>query len=199
MRHGGRKQPGADKNRPSQITVTAPDTAATVGVPIVIRGTITDISAGTKQNQPAADFPNGVPVVSDASMSQFMAAVYEDQPMPNNVTGVPITLYVTDSNGNYRPIGTVTSDVNGMYSLSWMPDIPGDYTVYAKFAGTTGYFGASTETSFTAVNAPATPAPTAIPLTSVTDQYFVPAVAGIIVAIVIVGAALALLTLRKRA
>jgi hypothetical protein len=184
---------------PSQLTVTAPNTATTVGVPLTIRGTITDISAGTKQNQQATNFPNGVPVVSDASMSEFMAALYEDQAMPNNVTGVPVIIYVLDSNGNYRPIGTVTSDANGMYSLTWMPDISGDFTVYAKFAGTQGYFGSSAETSFTAVNAPATPTPTAQPLTSVTDQYFVPAVAGIIVAIVIVGAALALLTLRKRA
>jgi hypothetical protein len=183
----------------SQLTVTAPNTVTTVGVPLTIRGTITDISAGTKQNQQATNFPNGVPVVSDASMSEFMAALYEDQAMPNNVTGVPVIIYVLDSNGNYRTIGTVTSDANGMYSLTWMPDISGDFTVYAKFAGTQGYFGSSAETSFTAVNAPATPTPTAQPLTSVTDQYFVPAVAGIIVAIVIVGAALALLTLRKRA
>ena len=46
---------------PSAMTVTAPDIAATVGTPVVIRGTVTDISAGTKQDEPAARFPNGVP------------------------------------------------------------------------------------------------------------------------------------------
>ncbi len=184
---------------PSQLTVTAPDTAATVGVPVVIRGTVIDISAGTQQDQPSKDFPNGVPVVSDASISDFMASVYEDQPMPNNVIGVPIAIYVTDANGNYRQIGSATSDASGMYTLSWMPDIPGDFTVMAKFDGTKGYFGSSAETSFTAINAPATPAPTAEPIKTDADMYFVPAVAGIIVAIIAVGAVLTLLMLRKRA
>jgi hypothetical protein len=183
---------------PSQLTVTAPNTATTVGTPVVIRGTVMDISAGTKQSEQAARFPNGVPAVSDAIMSAFMAAVYEDQAMPSNVIGVPVTISVLDSNGNFREIGTATSDASGMFSLTWTPDIAGDFTVYATFAGSQAYFGSSAETSFTATSAPATPAPTATPLSNLattTDlmMYIVAAAIAIIIAIAIVG----LLILRK--
>jgi hypothetical protein len=34
-----------------------------------------------------------------------------------------------------------------------MPDISGDFTVFARFAGSRGYFGSFAETSFTAVDA----------------------------------------------
>ena len=182
---------------PSRLTVTAPDTAATVGSPIVLRGTVTDISAGTKQNEQAARFPNGVPAVSDASMSDWMAYVYEDQVRPSDVIGVPVSINVRDSNGNYRNIGTTTSDASGMFTLTWMPDISGDFTVFATFAGSKAYFGSSSETSLTAISAPATPAPTEAPVSSAADLYFVPAIAGIIVAIVVVGL-LIILVLRKR-
>ena len=73
---------------PSQLTVTAPDLAAASGQPVVIRGTVTDIAAGTQQSQQAADFPNGVPVASDASMTQWMGYVYQQMPLPTNFTGV---------------------------------------------------------------------------------------------------------------
>ena len=46
---------------PSQLTVTAPGVGVTTATPVTIRGTITDIAAGTKQEQTAANFPNGVP------------------------------------------------------------------------------------------------------------------------------------------
>ena len=42
---------------PSALTVEAPMTAATLGSSLVIRGMVTDISAGTKQNEQAARFP----------------------------------------------------------------------------------------------------------------------------------------------
>ena len=183
---------------PSQLTVTAPNLAATVGVPVVIRGTVTDISAGTKQNEQAARFPNGVPVVSDASMKVWMEYVYEDQARPSDVTGVPVSIYVLDSNNNYRQIGTATSDASGMFSLTWTPDISGDFTVYATFAGSKAYFGSSAETSLYASAAPPEPVTPAPPAPSAADIYFVPAVAGIIAAIIIVGALIVVLMVRKR-
>jgi len=177
---------------PSQLTVTAPQTAGSVGTPLVIRGTIMDISAGTKQNEQAADFPNGVPCVSDASQSAWMPYVYMQKPEPTNVTGVPITLSVIDSNGNYRPIGTVTSDSSGMFTYAWAPDIPGSYTLIATFAGSNSYYGSSDETSFYATAAPATPAPTAVPATNLATASdltlgITAAVIAIIIAIAIVG------------
>ena len=54
----------------------------------MIKGTVTDISAGTKQDQQAARFPNGVPAVSDESQSAWMEYVYMQKPRPTNVTGV---------------------------------------------------------------------------------------------------------------
>ena len=182
---------------PSQITVTAPDTGSLLGSSVTIKGTVTDISAGTTQKEQAARFPNGVPAVSDSSMSAWMEYVYMQQPRPMDTIGVPIVLSVVDSNGNYRDIGTTTSN-DGFFSLNWKPDIEGQYTVYASFAGSESYWPSHAVTAFSVDEAAATPAPTAAPQASTADMYFVPAVAGIVVAIIIVGAVLALLMLRKR-
>jgi outer membrane protein assembly factor BamB len=184
---------------PSQTTVTAPDTATPVGTPIVIRGTVTDISAGTKQEEQAMDFPNGVPCASEASESQWMEYVYMQQPKPTNFTGVPVTISVLDSNGNYRTLGNVTTDSSGMFTLTWKPDIPANFTVYANFAGSNSYWPSSAETSFVTTAAPATPPPTAAPVTGLASTGTVElAAAAIIIVIVIIGIVLAILTLRKR-
>jgi outer membrane protein assembly factor BamB len=168
---------------PSKTTVNAPSVGVTTSTPVTITGTVTDISAGSKQEAVAANFPNGLPCVSDASMSHFMEAVYMQQPMPSNTTGVPVTLSVIDSNGNYRQIGTTTSDSSGMFSFTWTPDIQGSYTVWASFAGSNSFYGSSAETSFHASAAPATSTP--IPVTALppTEMYIGAAAAAIIIAI----------------
>ena len=81
---------------PSATTVTASPSVSTLGDNVVIKGTVMDVSAGTKQAEQAADFPNGVPCASDASMSQWMSYVYQQQPEPKNFTGVPVMISVTD-------------------------------------------------------------------------------------------------------
>ncbi|MCW3982692.1 MAG: PQQ-binding-like beta-propeller repeat protein [Candidatus Bathyarchaeota archaeon] len=182
---------------PSKLTVEAPLAAVTEGQSIVIRGTITDISAGTKQNEQAARFPNGVPCVSDSSMQGWMEYVYMQQACPTDVTGVQINLAVLDANGNYRNIGTTTSDGSGTYSYQWKPDIPGKYVVVATFAGTNAYYGSSAQTAFAVDEAPATPTPQATQPPSAADLYILPGIAGIIVTIILVGAAIILLQ-RKR-
>lgn len=119
------------------------------------------------------------------------------QSRPTNATGVPVTLYVLDANGNYRSIGTTTSDSNGKFALTWKPDIPGDFTVYANFAGTESYYSSSDEAFFT-VSAPtptATPAPT--PPQSMADQYLLPGIIGLAIVIIVVGAVI-IIALRKR-
>ena len=184
---------------PSATTVEAPSADITIGSGFVIRGTVTDISAGTKQDHQTANFPNGVPCVTDVSMKEWMGYVYQQQPMPANATGVTVTLSVLDSNNNFRPIGTTTTDPSGAYSYQWKPDIPGKYTVYASFAGTNGYWPSSSETSFAVDTAPTTPSPTATPqsnFVTTTDLmlYIIGAVVAIIVAIAIGFA----LVLRKR-
>ena len=183
---------------PSKVTVTAPSVGVTTSTPITITGTVTDTCAGAQQAAVVANFPNGLPCVSDASMTQWMEYVYQQQPMPTNATGVPVTISVLDSNGNYRQIGTATSDLSGTFALTWTPDIPGNFTVVANFAGSNSYYPSYAETHFNA----ATPAPTASPAAtpapaSMADLYFIPAVVAIIVVIIIVGA-LIMLMLRKR-
>ena len=76
---------------------------------------------------------------------------------------------------------------DGTFSLTWMPDIAGDYTVYASFAGSNSYWPSHAMTTFVVDVAAATPAPTAAPTESVADMYFVPAIAGLFVAIIVVG------------
>jgi hypothetical protein len=183
---------------PSQITVTAPDTAAPLGSSITIKGTITDISSGTKQAEQTARFPNGVAAVSDASQSAWMEYVYQQQPRPANTVGVTVTLSVVDANGNYRDIGTTTSN-DGFFSLNWKPDISGAYTVYASFTGSEAYYPSHAVTAFSVDPAAPTPAPTNTQpqfdsVTQSLQNTIIIAAVAIIIAIAIVG----ILTLRKR-
>jgi hypothetical protein len=181
----------------SAITVSAPDVATSFGTPVIIKGTVMDVSSGTKQTEQAADFPNGVPVASDASMTAWMGYVYQQQSMPTNFIGVPVTVDVLDSNGNYRNIGTATTTLSGTYSLAWTPDIPGNYTVIATFHGNNGYWGSYAQTAFDVMQAPAATATPMPAPASITDTYVLGSAIAIIIAIAIVGAVL-LLTLRKR-
>ena len=183
---------------PSQTTVSAAAQGFPIGGSIVITGTVTDISSGATQKEQAARFPNGLPVANDMVMGEWMGYVYQQKPMPTNFFGVDVTLDVVDSNGNYRNIGTARTDASGMYSYQWTPDIAGKYTVVATFHGTNGYWPSYSETAFAVDPAHPTEAPTATPTSSAADLYFVPAIAGLFVAIIIVGALLALLLLRKR-
>jgi outer membrane protein assembly factor BamB len=183
---------------PTKTTVDAPMTALRIGESLVIRGTVTDESPGTKVPANTARFPNGVPAIADANMSKWMEYLYQQQIMPANAAGVPVSIDVIDSNGNYRNIGTTTSDINGAFSLQWKPDITGKYTIIATFPGSESYFASHAETSFAVDQAAPTTAPTALPAQSMADTYLLPSVAAIIVAIAVVGIVLALLVTKKR-
>ena len=177
---------------PSVTTVTAPDAGLAFGQSVVIKGTVIDTSAGTQQDVQKVKFPNGVPVASDSIMKDWMGYIYQQKPLPTNFAGVPVTIDVLDSNGNYRNIGTAISTSSGTYSLSWVPDIPGSYTVIATFHGNNAYFGSYSQTAFNAMEAHPTTAPTAAPpsnLATTTDllMYLAIGVIAIIIAIAIVG------------
>jgi outer membrane protein assembly factor BamB len=182
---------------PTKLTVNAPSVGVTTDTTITITGTLADVSAGASQQVVKSNFPNGLPCVSDASMSPWMESVYMQQPLPNNVTGVLVTINVVDANGNYRSIGTTTSNIYGTYSLTWKPDISGDYTVIANFAGSESYYPSSASTAFFASDPAATPTPQPTQPASMTDLYLVPGIIGIIVSIIVVGAVI-ILVLRKR-
>jgi WD40 repeat protein len=173
---------------PTAVTVSAPSSSIELGKSLVISGTVTDISPGTEEYALRARFPNGVPAVSDASMSEWMQYVYMQFPMPIDAKGVPITLSVLDSNGNYREIGTTTSDTNGFFKFKWTPNIEGEYTVYASFAGSESYWSSYAETAMFVQEAPpatATPPPAA-PMPPF-DMYIAIATVVIVIAIVLVG------------
>jgi len=169
------------------------------GSAVVISGTVMDVSVGTAQPEQAADFPHGVPCTSDASMSQWMSYVYQQQPKPTNFTGVPVEISVLDSNRNNRVIGTTTTNANGFYSLTWIPDIPGNFTVTATFTGTQSYYGSSANTAFFAGPAAATVAPTVTPLSGLASNNTLMYGLIAIAVLIIVGiGALAMIILRKR-
>ena len=181
---------------PTGISVDA-SKLQTIGGSVVITGRLTDVSAGTKQDEQASRFANGVPCASDASMKDWMGYVYQQKPLPTNFTGVPVTIDVVDSNGNYRNIGTATTDASGEYSLVWAPDIPGTYNVVATFHGTNGYWPSYTETTFNVMQAAATPTSPISAPTSNTDMYILGSAIAIIIVVIIVGAAIILMQ-RKR-
>ncbi len=204
---------------PSQLTVEAPMAGVTQGSGIVIRGAVTDISAGTKQKEQAARFPAGVPAVSDESMSDWMEYVYMQKPKPTNVTGVNVQLTITDETGKSYGAAAVSDD-QGNFATSWYPPTPGLYKVKATFPGSESYWPSSAETSFVTDKAPAavpaatsaaptvapTPTPTA-PVSPSPSQPLPPPTAGpsvetyiaiAAVAVIVIVAAIALILRRRK-
>ena len=100
---------------PSATTLTAPDKTVMLGDTLVIKGTVTDQSPAQK----------GTAAISDENMSAWMEYLHMQQPLPTNTKGVPVTIDAIDANGNYRNIGTATSDTSGNFGFPWKPDIPG--------------------------------------------------------------------------
>lgn len=179
---------------PSAVTVTAPGIRTQLGTPIMIQGTVSDISPGTKDPALTMRFPNGVPAVADEYMSDWMLYVYKQFPRPMDATGVEVTIDVIDANGNYRNIGTTTSDSSGFYSFEWQPDIEGKYTIIASFAGSKSYWPAYAQAAFAVDEA--TLQPTQQPAVDLppTELYII----GTGIAIIAAIALATLLILKKR-
>jgi outer membrane protein assembly factor BamB len=183
---------------PSSMSVEAPLTSVIAGSKAVIQGTVIDVSAGTQQDQQAADFPNGVPVASDQSMTSWMQHVYQQKPLPTNFTGVTVSIDAIDPNNNYLHLGDAKTNEKGLYSFVWTPpDIPGVYDVTATFAGTNGYWPSQTETTMVIES----PAGTATPQPVVAQPPFEMYVAGlgaaIIIAIAVVGLVIVMIIKKK--
>jgi outer membrane protein assembly factor BamB len=182
---------------PSATTVAAGPEVSVEGSSVLVKGMVTDISPGTEDYKLTARFPNGVPAVADDNQSDWMLYVYKQFARPADVIGVEVTITVLDPNGNIYDIGTATSDESGFYKLSFVPVVPGDYTIVASFEGSKAYFGSHAETAITVDAAPqptAPPTPTPAPMT---DTYVLGLGAASIVAIVAIGLVL-ILMLRKR-
>ena len=182
---------------PSATTVSTQNDVVTLGSSVLLKGTVTDVSPGTKDSALSMRFPNGVPAVADTNMSKWMEYVYMQFPRPTDVTGVEVVLSVLDSNNNFREIGRTTSDSSGAFSYQWTPDITGKYTVIATFEGSKSYYPSYSETAFAVDPAGPTPSPYAEKSLPPTEMYIVAGVVAIIIAIAIVGAVIVLM-LRKR-
>ena len=161
-------------------TVSASSKVIAKGSSILIEGTVLDQSSA----QP------GTPAISDASMSAWMEYLHMQQPIPMDATGVPVTLDAIDPNGNFVHIGTVTSDMSGLYSYLWEPEHEGKYTIIATFEGSESYYSSYAETPIGVGPAvsPAQPIepeptepeptePTEAPLFTTTDLAIIAAVA----------------------
>jgi hypothetical protein len=151
----------------SQTTVQA--TANTVGSGILIQGTVTDQSSAQKDT----------PAIADAYMTDWMEYLHLQQPKPTDATGVSVKLTAIDSSGQNSTIGTVTSDINGIYAISWTPPAQGTYKVVAEFLGTNSYYSSSAETvvgvgASTAAAASPQPSETSSPATSSSPSTSVP-------------------------
>jgi hypothetical protein len=140
----------------SAVTVEAPLTALTQGQSVMIRGTVTD--------QTPSPEAKGTPAISDDNMGPWMEYLYMQKPIPGNATGVSVKLTALDPNGNTQDIGTVTSDMSGLFMKMWTPPVPGEYKIIATFAGSESYWSSYAETALGVVAAPS-PSPAATPTT----------------------------------
>jgi hypothetical protein len=182
---------------PSATSVTAAPEVSVHGSSVLVKGTVIDTAAGTKQDEQAARFPNGVPAVSDESMKDWMEYVYQQKPRPADVTGVEVVLEVLDPNNNFYEVGRTTSDAAGMFSCAFTPEVPGKYTIIATFEGSEGYWPSFAETAINVEETPAAtpaPAPTPAPMT---DTYVMGFGIAMVIAIVVIGLVI-ILMLRKR-
>lgn len=180
---------------PTSATVSAPDIGVDFGRSVTIKGTVMDVSPGTQDEKIKLRFPNGVAAVSEDTMSDWMLYVYKQFTKPTDGTGVPVSINVLDANGNYRTIGTTTTDTQGFFTYSWTPDIPGEYKVYAVFEGNKAYYGSQAESSFT-VEQPPSPTPSPQPAAALPpfELYIV----GLAIVFIVAIAVATLLIIRKR-
>ena len=171
----------------TDTTVSVSNKFSVDGSSVLVEGTVTDQSPGTKNADRIARFPDGVPAVSEESEEAWMEYVYMQQPRPTNATGVDVVLSVIDPNNNAYEVGRTKGDANGMYQMTFVPTVPGEYTLIATFPGSTSYYGSSAQTAFVVEPAPS-PSPLAetIPLPP-TEIYFAASTVAIILAVAIVG------------
>jgi len=173
---------------PTETTVTATPEVITEGGSVLIKGTVMDISPGTKQNGVVERFPKGLPAAADGDMKAWMEYVYMQQPRPDKVEGVKVKLYAINEKGTSVYIGETTTDPlnGGIFSFSWSPQQPGTYTITALFEGSESYWRSYSSTAVTVTPAPPpAPAP-ATPEQVSTVQATVEALQPLITALTII-------------
>jgi len=120
----------------SATTVTATDTTVPLGTPVLIRGTVLDMSPA----QP------GTPCVAPGdSMTTQMDYLHNNLPIAGiwgnmTIDGVPVGLTAVGDDGTYYDVGTATSDgYTGAFSFAWTPPKEGVYQITATFCGDASY------------------------------------------------------------
>jgi len=139
---------------PSQVTVTCPDVAVTLGTPVLIKGTMMDMSPG---------MPN-TPCVSDADQADWVRYLYMNRAKPALANGVPVFLQaVNTATGTLTDIWHAQSDTLGKWEYAWTPTEAGTYKILATFEGTEAYYASQDEAPLVVIAAPSpvvTPTPT---------------------------------------
>jgi hypothetical protein len=139
---------------PSETTVSVQSDVVSLGDSVLIKGSVFDLAAGTKQQEQAGRFPNGVPAVSDESMSEWMEYVYMQKPCPKDASGVEVVITTLDPNGNTYELGRTTTSLSGTFGCAVNPPVPGLYKIIATFEGSNAYYGSYAETYINVGEAP---------------------------------------------
>jgi hypothetical protein len=173
----------------SATTVEASPEISVHGNSVMIKGTVTDDTPSGRLNTNGdLDFTlKGTPAIADDYMDAWMEYMFHQRPIPTDATGVEVSLDTVDPNGNYVHIGTVTSDINGIYGYAFNPDVPGTYQIIATFAGSAAYGPSSATTYLSVSEAPPATAPPEYPQPIDNTMTIVYATIAIIIAIALVG------------
>ena len=174
---------------PSATAVSASPSVITEHDGVLITGSVTDQSPNTALKGTAA--------ISDADQGAWMDYMVMKNVEKPNVKGVEVSLDTIDPNGNYIHIDTVTSDSSGIFKKMWTPEVPGEYTIIATFAGSGSYGSSSANTAVGVAEAHQTTAPPGYPQPIDNTQTIVISAIAIIIAI-IVSMVLLLTILRRR-
>jgi hypothetical protein len=141
-------------------TISASPSVSIQKSSVLLTGSVTDQSPGdTCLGIPTA----GTPAVADENMTAWMEYLYMQQTKPENMKGVEVTIDTVDPNGNLIHIGNVTTDSTGGFKKMWKPEVPGEYTIMASFAGSKSYWSSQTQT-YLGVDEPLATPPATAPL-----------------------------------
>ncbi|MFC1487032.1 PQQ-binding-like beta-propeller repeat protein [Thermoproteota archaeon] len=138
----------------SETSVTAPTIGVPKGTPIIVTGSVLDMSPA----QP------GTPCVSVASMDTQMEYLHMQMPIgglwgDEIIEGVPVMLSAIADDGSYVNIGTVTTEgYSGTFGKSWTPTEEGTYQIIASFEGDSSY-ASSQAVAWVTVGAEPSPGP----------------------------------------
>lgn len=162
---------------PTTTAVSMSQSAVANGTSVFISGRILDQSPGQA----------GTPCVSKDTMSAWMEYLHMQKPAPAHadITGVPVTLYASAENGAHAVnLGTVTSDEDGYFNMTWTPTTADHYRINAIFSGDDSYYS-SYATGFLDVIATAPSAQTETATTSAFTPMEIGIIAAVAIAIII--------------